>query len=174
MKKIAVIEGGYSNEKVVSIKSAKTVFDNLDHTKYHPTRVVIDENEWTAYDNDGRYPIDKNDFSFIKNSTKHSFDYAFIVIHGTPGEDGKLQGYFDMLGILGGNYAVISNPRLAGESGIDSCYRDAHRRRFAHRRYFRPLRNLAQTGRWVGDHRVPSLSLGAATATADHRNRSGA
>ena len=99
MKKIAVIEGGYSNEKVVSIKSAKTVFDNLDHTKYHPTRVVIDENEWTAYDNDGRYPIDKNDFSFIKNSTKHSFDYAFIVIHGTPGEDGKLQGYFDMLGI---------------------------------------------------------------------------
>ena len=99
MKKVAVIEGGYSNEKVVSIKSAKTVFDNLDHTKYHPTRVVIDENEWTAYDNDGRYPIDKNDFSFIKNSTKHSFDYAFIVIHGTPGEDGKLQGYFDMLGI---------------------------------------------------------------------------
>lgn len=99
MKKIAVIEGGYSNEKVVSIKSAKTVFDNLDHTKYHPTRVVIDENEWTAYDNDGRYPIDKNDFSFIKNSTKHSFDYAFIVIHGTPGEDGKLQGYFDMIGI---------------------------------------------------------------------------
>ena len=67
MKKIAVIEGGYSNEKVVSIKSAKTVYDNLDRNKYNPTRVLIDKNEWTAYDDDGRYPIDKNDFSFIKN-----------------------------------------------------------------------------------------------------------
>ena len=99
MKKVAVIEGGYSSEKVVSIKSAQTVFDNLDRKKYLPTRVLIDKNEWTAYDGDGRYPIDKNDFSFIKNEKKNSFDYAFIVIHGTPGEDGKLQGYFDMIGL---------------------------------------------------------------------------
>ena len=99
MKKVAVIEGGYSSEKSVSIKSAKTVFDNLDRTKFDPTRVLIDENEWTAYDADGRYTIDKNDFSFNKNDTKHNFEYAFIVIHGTPGEDGKLQGYFDMIGI---------------------------------------------------------------------------
>ena len=99
MKKVAVIEGGYSSEKSVSIKSAQTVFDNLDRTKFDPTRVLIDENEWTAYDDDGRYSIDKNDFSFIKNGTKHNFEYAFIVIHGTPGEDGKLQGYFDMKGI---------------------------------------------------------------------------
>ena len=99
MKKVAVIEGGYSSEKVVSIKSAQTVFENLDRKKYLPTRVLIDENEWTAYDDDGRYPIDKNDFSFIKNEKKNSFDYAFIVIHGTPGEDGKLQGYFDMIGL---------------------------------------------------------------------------
>ena len=99
MKKVAVIEGGYSSEKSVSIKSAQTVFDNLDRTKFDPTRVLIDENEWTAYDDDGRYPIDKNDFSFVKNGSKNSFEYAFIVIHGTPGEDGKLQGYFDMIGI---------------------------------------------------------------------------
>ncbi len=99
MKKIAVIEGGYSGEKSVSIKSAKTVFENLDRTKFLPTRVLIDENEWTAYDDDGKYTIDKNDFSFIKNGTKHNFEYAFIIIHGTPGEDGKLQGYFDMIGI---------------------------------------------------------------------------
>ena len=96
MKKVAVIEGGYSSEKAVSIKSAKTVFENLDRSKFDPTRVLIDENEWTAYDEDGIYPIDKNDFSFIKNGPK-KFDYAFIVIHGTPGEDGKLQGYFDMI-----------------------------------------------------------------------------
>lgn len=99
MKKAAVIEGGYSKEKAISIKSAKTVFENLDRNKFDPTRVFIDENEWTAYDDDGRYPIDKNDFSFVKNGSKNSFEYAFIVIHGTPGEDGKLQGYFDMIGI---------------------------------------------------------------------------
>ena len=72
MKKVAVIEGGYSSEKAVSIKSAQTVFDNLDRSKFDPTRVLIDENEWTAYDDDGRYPIDKNDFSFIKKQTKSS------------------------------------------------------------------------------------------------------
>jgi D-alanine-D-alanine ligase len=99
MKKVAVIEGGYSSEKSVSTKSAQTIFDNLDRSKFDPTRVLIDENEWTAYDDNGRYSIDKNDFSFIKNGTKHNFEYAFIVIHGTPGEDGKLQGYFDMIGI---------------------------------------------------------------------------
>jgi D-alanine-D-alanine ligase len=99
MKKVAVIEGGYSKEKAISIKSAKTVFDNLDRTKFDPTRVLIDEKEWTAYDDDGRYSIDKNDFSYVKSGTKHNFEYAFIVIHGTPGEDGKLQGYLDMVGV---------------------------------------------------------------------------
>lgn len=99
MKKVAVIEGGYSKEKSISIKSAKTVFDNIDRKKYDPSRVIIDEKEWTAYDNDGRYYIDKNDFSFTKNNQKVQFEYAFIVIHGSPGEDGKLQGYFNMIGI---------------------------------------------------------------------------
>ena len=99
MKKVAVIEGGYSKEKAISIKSAKTVFDNLDRTKFNPVRVLIDENEWTAYDEEGKYSIDKNDFSFTKNGAKQNFEYAFIVIHGTPGEDGKLQGYLDMVGV---------------------------------------------------------------------------
>ena len=99
MKKVAVIEGGYSSEKAISIKSAQTVFDNLDRTKFSPTRVLIDENEWTAYDDEGKYSINKNDFSFIKNNIKVQFEYAFIVIHGTPGEDGKLQGYLDMVGV---------------------------------------------------------------------------
>ncbi len=99
MNKVAVIEGGYSSEKAISIKSAQTIFNNLDRAKFAPTKVLIDKNEWTAYDDHGRYPIDKNDFSFIKNDTKNTFEYAFIAIHGTPGEDGKLQGYLDMIGI---------------------------------------------------------------------------
>jgi D-alanine-D-alanine ligase len=99
MKKVAVIEGGFSAEKEISIKSAKTIFDNLDKRKFDPTRVLIDEKEWIAYDEDGGYSIDKNDFSYTKNGSKHKFEYAFIVIHGTPGEDGKLQGYLDMLGV---------------------------------------------------------------------------
>ena len=110
MKKVAVIEGGYSKEKTISIKSAKTVFDNLDRTKFDPTRVLINEKEWTAYDEDGRYSIDKNDFSYTKNGFKYNFEYAFIVIHGTPGEDGKLQGYLDMVGIP---YNTSSAPIMA-------------------------------------------------------------
>jgi D-alanine-D-alanine ligase len=110
MKKVAVIEGGYSKEKAISIKSAKTVFDNLDRTKFDPIRVLIDEKEWTAYDEEGRYSIDKNDFSYSKNGFKYNFEYAFIVIHGTPGEDGKLQGYLDMLGIP---YNTSSAPIMA-------------------------------------------------------------
>ena len=99
MIKAAVIEGGYSKEKAISIKSAQTVFDNLDRNKFAPVRVLIDEKEWTAYDEEGKYSINKNDFSFVKNELKVQFEYAFIVIHGTPGEDGKLQGYLDMVGV---------------------------------------------------------------------------
>ena len=110
MKKVAVIEGGYSKEKAISIKSAKTLFDNLDRTKFDPTRVLIDEKEWTAYDEVGRYSIDKNDFSYSKNGFKYNFEHAFIVIHGTPGEDGKLQGYLDMVGVP---YNTSSAPIMA-------------------------------------------------------------
>jgi len=99
MKKIAVIEGGYSLEKAVSLKSSNTIFENLDLAKFTPTKVLIDEKEWAAHDNEGKYFIDKNDFSYTKNGIKHNFDFAFIIIHGSPGEDGKLQGYFEMIGI---------------------------------------------------------------------------
>jgi len=99
MKKIAVIEGGYSLEKAVSLKSSNTIFENLDRSKFIPTKVLIDKKEWAAYDNYGKYFIDKNDFSYTKNGIKHNFDFAFIIIHGSPGEDGKIQGYFEMIGI---------------------------------------------------------------------------
>lgn len=100
MLKIAVIEGGYSHEKEVSLRSANTVEAHLDKTKYTTTRVRIDENGWFVYkENQAIAPINRDDFSAMVDGVKVNFDYAFIVIHGTPGEDGKLQAYFDMLNI---------------------------------------------------------------------------
>lgn len=95
MKNIAVLEGGYSYEKVISLLSAETVFNNIDNEKYNPIKVRIDEEGWFAFYNGQKHAINRSDFSF--NNIK--FDFIFIVIHGTPGEDGKLQAYFDMLGI---------------------------------------------------------------------------
>jgi D-alanine-D-alanine ligase len=94
-KNVAVIEGGYSHEKIISLKSAETVFQHMDSEKYVPIKVRIDEKGWFAYDERGKFEINRSDFSY--GSIK--FDLAFIVIHGTPGEDGKLQAYFDLLGI---------------------------------------------------------------------------
>lgn len=99
-KKIALVAGGYTGESVVSMKSADTVYSNLDKNRYDVYRLVIDNESWRYIDDqNGTHTIDKNDFSIIINNTKITFDAAFIIIHGTPGEDGKLQGYFDMIGM---------------------------------------------------------------------------
>ena len=99
-KTVAVIYGGDSEEWIISEKSAATVYKNLSTEKYAPFMVRIQHNEWSV-EMDGRapIPIDRKDFSFIYEEKKIRFEYAFIEIHGTPGEDGKLQGYFDMIGI---------------------------------------------------------------------------
>ncbi len=100
MINVAVIEGGYSHEKVVSLKSAQTVIEYLDKTKYSVYRIRIDNDGWFFYSNDGKlFPVDKNDFSVEIAGEKIYFDFAFIMIHGTPGEDGKLQGYFELINI---------------------------------------------------------------------------
>ena len=99
MKTIAVIEGGQSHEEIISRKSAKNIYNNIDLKRYNPIRVSIDNNGWFALVNEQQYAVDKNDFSFTKDGQKQLFDFAFIVIHGTPGEDGKLQAYFDLLNI---------------------------------------------------------------------------
>lgn len=99
MKTIAVIEGGYSHEKVVSLKSAETVFNNIDTNLYVPYKIRIDDEGWFVFIKDKKIPINRSDFSFQLNKKAITFDLAFIVIHGTPGEDGKLQAYFDMIGL---------------------------------------------------------------------------
>jgi D-alanine-D-alanine ligase len=98
-KRIAVVCGGYSGEAAVSMRSAEMVMNNIDREKYTPTKVVIGRKEWYAEVNGVKLSINRNDFSFTDSQENHHFDGAFIIVHGTPGEDGKLQGYFAMLGI---------------------------------------------------------------------------
>jgi len=99
-KTIAVITGGNSSEYVISVKSADTIIENLDKAKYEPYRVEIKGKDWKVSLAEGTtVQIDKNDFTFTQNGSKVSFDGALIMIHGDPGEDGKLQGYLEMLGI---------------------------------------------------------------------------
>lgn len=100
-KNVAIVWGGYSSEIVVSAKSMAGIYSFLDKDKYAVYKVKIDREDWTV-DIDGEIrTVDKNDFSFIdpKDSKKVIFDFAYITIHGTPGEDGRLQGYLDMLHI---------------------------------------------------------------------------
>lgn len=96
---IAILEGGYSHEKVISLRSAETVFQQIDREKYVPIKVRIDEEGWFAFVDGEKIEVNRNDFSILVNGKKIVFELAFIVIHGTPGEDGKLQAYFDMLNI---------------------------------------------------------------------------
>lgn len=98
-KNIAVIGGGYSSEKVVAVKSMQTIIDHIDTRLYTPYAVHIEKDSWYVDVEGESYPVDKNTFSVQLNGKEISFDAAYITIHGTPGEDGRLQGYLDMMGI---------------------------------------------------------------------------
>jgi len=99
MKKIAVICGGYSGEAAVSMKSAAMVMNNIDRNQYEPTKVVITPDRWYAEWEGSEVDMDKNNFSVPTPSGAYGFDAAFIIVHGTPGEDGQLQGYLNMIGL---------------------------------------------------------------------------
>jgi len=99
-KRIAVVMGGDSGEYDISIQSAKVTCQQIDSEKYDVYPVLIHNNEWAYMAPDGSHvPVDRYDFSISPAGEKMKFDAIFIAIHGTPGEDGKLQGYFEMLGI---------------------------------------------------------------------------
>lgn len=98
-KNVAIIWGGYSSEIVVSEKSMNGIYSFLDKKQYNIYKIKIDKKSWAAEIEGKEYTVDKNDFSILFNSTKIKIDFAYITIHGTPGEDGRLQGYFDMLNI---------------------------------------------------------------------------
>lgn len=97
---VALVAGGYSGEYVVSIKSAAVAEKYIDRKLFNVFKIIIEKDKWYHTTAEGKeIQIDKNDFSLKINRTKIKFNAALLIIHGTPGEDGKLQGYFDMLNL---------------------------------------------------------------------------
>lgn len=96
---IAVVAGGYSGEAEVSLRSASGILSWIDRELFSPLLLRISEGEWTVETPEGILPVDKNIFGFALGERTYRFAYAYITIHGTPGENGLLQGYLDMLGI---------------------------------------------------------------------------
>ncbi|WP_293924524.1 D-alanine--D-alanine ligase [Sphingobacterium sp. UBA6320] len=98
--KIALITGGYTGEAEVSFKSSAFVYSQLDHDKYDIYQITITQDAWFYVSDSGiKCPINKEDFTLLLNDSILKFDLAFIMVHGSPGEDGRLQSYFDLVGI---------------------------------------------------------------------------
>lgn len=99
-KNIAIIMGGHSSEYPISIKSGNVVHKHLDPNTYKSYRILIDREKWVFLDDDGvEHPVDRSDFSISPKGEKITFDCVFNAIHGSPGEDGILPAYFQLLGL---------------------------------------------------------------------------
>ena len=98
-KNIAIAMGGYSTEAEISIKSGNVVYKHLSKDKFNVYRAHLLQDEWFVWHDEQKFPIDKSDFSVRINGEKIYFDAVFNTIHGTPGEDGLLQAYLEILSI---------------------------------------------------------------------------
>ncbi len=117
-KNVAVVAGGYSSEYVVSLKSAEEITQNIDRERYTVYMVLINQDGWEVQsDTACGIPINKNDFSFSLNNQKTKFAVVYMSIHGTPGEDGKLQAYFEIL-----NIPVTTGNTLSMALSFDKFY----------------------------------------------------
>ena len=97
---IAIVAGGDSSENPVSLRSAATILEYIDKDKYEPYILEIEGKNWQVHVSQGiSAPVDRNDFSFTCNGKKTVFDYAYIIIHGTPGENGVFEGYLRLMRI---------------------------------------------------------------------------
>lgn len=98
-KNVVVIAGGNSSEYGVSIQSGNHIFEEIDGERYNKYLMVLRHRDWQVEMDGKTYPVDKNDFSIECDGKKIAFDFAYITIHGNPGENGMLQGYLDMMGV---------------------------------------------------------------------------
>ncbi len=94
---VAVVMGGYSDESVISLRSGQLILNSLDKSKFIPFEIHILLNDWYCLLDGIKYPIDKSDFSFLKDNQKIKFEVAVNTIHGTPGEDGHMQAYWELV-----------------------------------------------------------------------------
>ena len=108
--KIALLAGGDSPEREIALQSAAQIAAALDRGKYVVTVIDLHRRAWHYTAPDGRqWQVDKNDFSLTVEGERREFDYALVIIHGTPGEDGRLQGYLDMMGIPYSSCSMVSS-----------------------------------------------------------------
>ena len=108
--KIALLAGGDSPEREIALQSAAQIAAALDRGKYDVTVIDLHRRDWHDTAPDGRqWQVDKNDFSLTVEGERREFDYALVIIHGTPGEDGRLQGYLDMMGIPYSSCSMVSS-----------------------------------------------------------------
>lgn len=98
-KNVAVIAGGNSAEYGVSIQSGNHIYSEVDSSRYNKYLMILKGRDWHVELDGNCYPVDKNDFTFVLDGEKVVFDFAYITIHGNPGENGMLQGYLDMMNI---------------------------------------------------------------------------
>ncbi len=97
---IAIVAGGDSSENPVSLRSAATILEYMDKDKYEPYILEVEGKNWQVHVKEGvSVPVDRNDFSFTCEGRKTTFDYAYIIIHGTPGENGVFEGYLRLMRI---------------------------------------------------------------------------
>jgi len=99
-KNVAILMGGFSSEKDISLKSGEVIYQNINRSKYNPYKIIVKKDNW-IYLNDHNQEFDVNleDFSIISNNTKIKLEVAFIIIHGSPGENGLIQSYFELKNI---------------------------------------------------------------------------
>ncbi|MBR0335339.1 MAG: D-alanine--D-alanine ligase [Alistipes sp.] len=108
--KIALLAGGDSSEREIALNSAQQIAAALDSAKYDVKVIDLHHRNMTYTDDNGdKWEVDKNDFSLTVAGVRTEFEYALIIIHGTPGEDGKLQGYLDMMGIPYSSCSQVSS-----------------------------------------------------------------
>ena len=108
--KIALLAGGDSPEREIALQSAAQIAAALDRGKYDVTVIDLHRRDWHYTAPDGRqWQVDKNDFSLTVEGERREFDYALVIIHGTPGEDGRLPGYLDMMGIPYSSCSMVSS-----------------------------------------------------------------
>lgn len=122
-KNIAIVAGGDSSEHDVSLRSAAGILSFMDQELYHCIVVELSKQGWYALCGEERCPIDRNDFSYTLKGQKQTFDFAYITIHGTPGEDGILQGYFDLIGMPYSTSGVLVEALTFNKFALNSYLR---------------------------------------------------